>query len=521
LQKNKLGLVKLSSSYKPNTKVQFDYDVLLKKSAQGETTDVLSVTEAGADNIHEARQQEPFSVNQNANLYYTLNEKNIFSVEAQHLYQNEDPFYNAIRTQQPFAGIIPTDNTQSDYNVNQERRVKTNKLEAKIDYYYVTGPKSNINFTLGTTASRQRFNSAIFQILDDNSTLNFTDEALNNNVSYNFTDVYLGFHYKVISGIFTFTPGFTAHRYKATNEQLGSSVSDDLFNVVPDVYINVQLKKSENIRFNYSITREFTDVTKFASGYLFNNYNTLYQGNRNLESALYHNLSLNYFSFNMFNYTNIFAALSYNKRINAFKSSSAIDGINQVNAAINSNFEDDIISASGRFERTFGKLKTATRAAVSYAKLNNLINLEPRISESFTQNYELGLSTNFKKIPNVEIGYNYTINEYDNGGALTTNYTDRPFIKVDAAFLKGFVFTADYSYYHFRSKDNSIANQYGFLNSNLSYQKKDSKWEYSINITNLLNNKDLNQDSFSELFTTTSQYIVQPRYMMFTVKYDL
>ena len=219
LQRNTLGLFKLSSSYKPNAKVQFDYDVLLKNSDQGEVTDVLSVTDVGSDTIHEERRQQPLSVNQNANLYYTLNEKNIFSVEAQYLYQNEDPFYNAVRAEQPFAGLLPTDDLQSNYNLSQERFIKTNKLEAKADYYYITGPKSNINFTLGTTLSRQDFNSGIFQVLDDASRLTFTEESFNNDVSFNFTDAYLGFHYKVISGFLLLIPGL---RYTAILPQTGN-----------------------------------------------------------------------------------------------------------------------------------------------------------------------------------------------------------------------------------------------------------------------------------------------------------
>lgn len=35
------------------------------------------------------------------NYYYTLNEKNIFALEVQHLWQDEDPFYNAILENDP------------------------------------------------------------------------------------------------------------------------------------------------------------------------------------------------------------------------------------------------------------------------------------------------------------------------------------------------------------------------------------------------------------------------------------
>jgi len=223
----------------------------------------------------------------------------------------------------------------------------------------------------------------------------------------------------------------------------------------------------------------------------------------------------------MFNYTNIFANLSYNKRIDALKNQSTIEGINQVNSTENSNFADDVFSASGRFQRTFNKIKASASTSLSYSRLNNVINMERRISESLTQNYQLSLSTNFREAPNVEVGYNYSANNYDNGGITSTFYTDRPFVKVDAAFLKGFIFTADYSYYHYRAKDNTTDNEYDFLNATLSYQKKDSKWEYSLKATNLLNTKSLNQDSFNELYNTTSQYFVQPRYVMFMIKYDL
>ena len=105
-QKNNLGLFKLSSSYKPSTTFQFDYDVLLKKSAQDENNDLLRSVTGGenldSENIQTLKQQDPVSVNQNLSLYYTATEKSVFAVEMQHLYQDEDPFYNANLQSQPF-----------------------------------------------------------------------------------------------------------------------------------------------------------------------------------------------------------------------------------------------------------------------------------------------------------------------------------------------------------------------------------------------------------------------------------
>ncbi|WP_089262444.1 TonB-dependent receptor [Maribacter sedimenticola] len=515
-----LGLAKLSARYKPNEDFQLDYDALLKQSDDTEEVNILSVSSI-TDEIMEVKEQKPLALNQNLNLYHTLDEKNIFAVEAQHLYQDEDPFYEAIRNEFAFVDIFPVDENQEMYNINQAKTVVTNKVDAKVDYYRVLGSKSNINLTLGTTQSNQNFNSGIFQIFDNGEILNMNGEEFGNDVNFHVSDVYAGLHYKVISGIFTFNPGLTLHRFNVRNEQLGTVVNDDLTSLLPDVYINAQLKKSENIRFNYQVTRSFTDVSNFAQGYVLNNYNSLYSGNRDLESALNHNVSLNFFSFNMFNFTNIFANLAYTKRIDALKNGVNIVGINRVGSTINSNFADESFSANGKYERTFGKIKASVQGNLGWSTTNNLVDNVQRTSNSLTQNYSTALSTNFKNAPNLEVGYRYAINNYDNGGLETTFYTKRPYARFDASFLKNFIFNLDYDYYKYNDKEDTITNTYSFMGADLTYQKKNSHWEYGIQGTNLLNTTTLNRDSTNELYFSTQAYFVQPRYVMLSVKYNL
>lgn len=519
-QVSHLGLAKLSSSFKPSDRLQWNHDMFLKLSDAAEDENRLSISDV-TDNIVQNRQQTPSSIRQNSNLYYTLNEKHIFALETEYEYADENPFYNAIRQQQPFEGIVPFDENQSNFNVNQEQRVLTNRLDTKLNYFWVTGPKSNINFTLGTLQSGQKFNSGIFQTLDNETRMDFNEEALNNEVDFGFSDVFMGFHYKMVTGKFTFNPGFHVHNYVASNRQLGAETQDKLFNLVPDLFVNFQMKRSESLRFNYNISRDFTDINNLAQGYVFNNYNSLYQGNRNLESALYHNASLNFFSFSMFNMQNIFAQLSYSKRLDAFKSNTSIVGINQVNSTINSNLEDETWNGSGNYQRTFGKIKVSASATLTHSITNNLVNDVQRKSTSLTQDYSASVGSSFINAPNLEIGYRYNVNQYEAGTVSSTFYTDRPFLKFDMVFLKNFVLLADYDHYFYRDKAGSIENKYGFLNANLSYQKKDSKWEYSVNATNLTNNQNLNQDSYNDLFFSTSAYSVQPRYVVFKIKYEL
>lgn len=526
-QKSNLGLFKLSSSYKPNTKLQFDYDVLLKNSKQDEDNNLLSeliTTDSNGtppvNNIQDIttfKEQNPLSLSQNMSLYYTKSDKSVFDIEIQHLYQDEDPFYNANLGQNPFP--ILGLQTQNRYNINQNRFVKTNKMDAKIDYYYMLTPKSNINFTFGNTYSLQNFNSHIFQILDNGTNNDLNDADKNNDVSYNFNDAFLGLHYKFITGKFTFNPGFSFHNYNTSNDQLNTKFNDNFYRILPDVYALYQMKKAETLTYNYAVTNDFTDINRIVSGYTFNNYNSLFRGNRTLENALSQSHSLRYFKYNMFNFENIFANLNYTKRINAVKSSADFSGINQVSTAINSNFADETLSGNASYGRSFARnYKASLNLGLNWSKFNNIQNTVFRTTESLTQNYSVKLATNYKKLPNLEIGYSITTNDYDGAKFLT----ERPSAKIDYFFLESFSFVAEYEYYHYSNNSKTVNNEYDFLSASLIYQKtKDSKFEYKISATNLLNTQTLNDDSFTQFATRTSQYTVQPRYIIFGLKYNL
>ncbi|TDE45374.1 TonB-dependent receptor [Flavobacterium rhamnosiphilum] len=520
-QKSNLGLFKLSSSYKPTTKFQFDYDILAKLSKQDENNSLLRESivsnNATTENINTLKKQDPISVNQNLSLYYTQSDKNIFAFEMQHLYQEEDPFYNANLQSQPF-NLADYISGQNRNNINQSRFVKTNKIDAKLDYYYMVTPKSNINVTLGNTYSHQNFNSSIFQILDNETVNNLDDVANTNDVNYNFNDTFLGLHYKILSGKFTFTPGVSLHSYTMTNEQLGTNNGQNFFRALPDFLAIYQIKKSETLTYNFSYTNNFTDINQLAEGFIFSNYNSLTKGNRLLENATAQVHSLRYFKYNMFNFENITAFVNYSRRVDAIKTRAVFNGVNQTSSPFNSDFADETLSGNGSYGRSFLKnYKASLGANLNWSKFNNIQNNVFSTNESFTQSYTLKASTNYKNMPNLELGYNIVTNDYNNA----TFYTEKPFTRLDYFFLNSFSFVAEYEFYHYYNNTKTVNNEYDFLSASLIYQKKGSKLEYKVSGTNLLNTTSLNDDNFTQFATRTSQYTVQPRYVIFSLKYNL
>lgn len=529
-QSNKLGLFKLSASYKPNSKLQIDYDALGKLSDQSEGTSLFRqiLTSQGNrdEQIFTDKTQKPASLNQNFAAYYTLSDNHIFAAEVQHLYQDEDPMYAADLGENPF----PDNTTGNDdfnlgivnqpsgrFNLFQNRFIKTNKLDAKIDYYYVLTPKSNINLTLANTYSNQRLTGDLFQQLD-----NGTSEALNpvtdNDVRYRFIDSYLGLHYKLLFGKFTVMPGVSYHRFSLRNEQQGTLYNQNFDQLLPDFYALYQIKKSETLTYNYAWTNSFTDVSQLPEGYILTNYNSLFRGLRSIQNATAQSHSLRYFRYNMFNFENIFGFLNYTRTLDAVKRNAFFDGVNQFSTPFNSPRIDEALNGSGSYGRSFARFyKASLNISMNWSKFNNLQNATFITTESFTQSYTLRASTNFKNAPNIEFGYGYTQNDYQN----QTFLTDRPFVNLDYYFADGFSFVAEYEFFHYYSRDKSVNNEYDFLSASLSYFKKGSNWEFKVSGTNLLNTTSLNDDSFSEFSFRTSQYRVQPRFLLFSVKYNL
>jgi hypothetical protein len=529
LQNSDLGMLKLSAKYKPNFNNQLDYDVIGKISKESQDQGVFSSVNGDIDQIENS---SPYSINQNLNYYYTLDENNIFAIEAQHLLSDEDPFYNAIiEDKDNYEGVadnLGLDGAQLDYNIAQDKRVKSNKLDAKIDYWNILNTKSDINFTFGTVFSNQKFNSDIFQNLDDGSVFNpvpVINNGLNtNDIDYTFSDMYLGAHYRLKSGIFTFTPGVSGHAYSVKNDQFDEETTDNFFRLLPDMNIRMQLKKSEQIVLDYRMQTQFTDVTSFARGLVLNRYNSLFVGVPDLENALSHNVSLNYYSFNMFNYTNVFARINYNKSIDNIRNISIFEpgSVVNISSPFNSDFADESLSASGRFQRTFNKIRGTLRGNFNYSKFNQFIQNTRSVNESYTQTYYAELRTNFKTAPNIEVSYEYKIQDNTQGrGGSTTSYTKIPSVEVDALILKNFTLRTDYSYNTF-TDFNGAKNSFEFWNASLSYRKnKDAKLEYEIKTTNLLDTRSKNESSASAISVSTSEYFIQPRFVSFRLRYEL
>ena len=534
-QSSELGIAKFSIKYNPNVNNQVDYEILGRVTNESQDQNYLSSVIGSIDQLDES---ETFSINQNLNYYYTLNEKNIFALEAQHQLKDEDPFYNALlennSNYQSTALGLGLDNSVPFYNIAQDKRVKSDQLDAKLDYWNILNKKSDINLTFGTIYSKQEFDSEIFQFLSDSSGETYNPTSLvndgfdYNDVSYVFNDLYFGVHYRLKTGKFTISPGFTAHSYNSENIQnesfdSASNYKKSFYKLLPDFNMIIQLKDSESIRLNYAMRTQFTDITKIARGLVLNNYNSLFIGTQDLQNAISHNVSLNYYSFNLFNYTNVYAGINYNKSIDQIRNLTSFESVIATSNPFNSSFADENLSIFGRYQRSYGKIRGTLGANLNLSKFNQFIRdtSAPSLNETFSQSYNGSLRTLFKNAPNIEAGINYSISETNIGTLETRYFTESPFVEIDALILKSFTFRTNYSTTKFRDQ-NTILNNYKFFDASLSYRAdQDSKWQFEIKASNLLDRKCQSQSNVSNISVSTTEYFIQPRFITLRLIYSL
>ncbi|TMM32343.1 TonB-dependent receptor [Polaribacter aestuariivivens] len=542
-QTSNTGLFRFGAVYKKNFSNQLNYNISGRFSNEFTTENVDSRL---FSDVTETERATPYTINQDFSYFYTANEKNIFALEVTHVLQDEDPFYVAALENNPnnnndvdndgfddAADDLGLDRTNMFYTLEQDRKVKSNQLDAKLDYYYILNGKSNLNFVAGTILSKQNFNSRFFQILDNGNEFNpnpdidgIDDEQITNDTEYNFTDIYAGVRYRLKSGIFTFTPGVTFHSYNSNNTQYGTEFFKDTFEeILPEFEAVAQFKRSESLTLTYKKQINFTDVTQVARGIVANDYDSFFAGNAELLNSNSHNLRLFYRSFNLFNNTNVFAFVNYRKTADQVNRNTIFVPGSAVSTAtsINSPLDNENLSASFNAGKRFGKIQTSIGGNFSYGKTYQFLNSNANTNEVYARGFNTRIGTNFTKAPNVSLRYRISFSDQSNTArnvdVKTVNHS--PSIDFDAYLWNSVTLTSDFSFTEQR-QNGSATNTFSIWNAKLAYRKdKDAKWEYELVGNNLLATGSEASISQGTISSSINERFILPRFISFRVRYQL
>jgi len=543
-QTSNSGLFRFSTVYKKNFSNQLNYNIAGRFSNEFSNQSIESRV---LSDITQVENTTPYTINQDFSYFYTASETSIFALEVKHLLQEEDPFYIASLENDPLnnddaandgfddaAENLGLDRSNMFYTLEQDRIVKSNQVDAKLDYYYILNQKSNLNFVAGTILSKQNFDSRFFQILDngtqfDPNPTNIAGSAnpsAVNDTEYNFTDLYAGLRYRLKEGIFTLTPGFTLHSYNSNNIQFGTETfKDEFVKFLPEFEAIAQFKRSESLTFSYKQEVNFTDVNQIARGIVANNYDSFFAGNPELINASFHNLNLRYSSFNLFNNSNVFSRINYRKTIDQVNRNTIFEPNSVVSSStsINSPLDNESFSASLFAGKRIGKIQTRLGGSYNYNKSYQFINSVENTNENTNYSFNTRLGTNFTKAPNVTLSYNVSFSNQDNSSRpdVIKSVNHRPSIDFDAYIWNSVTVTSDFSFNEQRQNGVST-NTFSLWNAKIAYRKdRDAKWEYELVGNNLLATGSEASVSQSVLAFSLNERFILPRFVSLRLRYQL
>ncbi|MGW8123359.1 carboxypeptidase-like regulatory domain-containing protein [Roseivirga echinicomitans] len=518
--KSTSGLFKLGITYSPDASLQLDYNVFSRLSNIENSDLQNSLFNNQSNDINGLTTQQPYSIEQQLRAFYAPDEKNVFSVEATYKDQEQDPNYDLQTTKRPFAAIIPMTGN-SPYNLLQLKNIGTRQAEAAINYYRILNNTNHINFKLGLNRTSQDLNSSIQEKLDNGSKNDFNDPGLNNLVDYTFSDYYFSLFYKVKFGKLVMNPGLNLHRYNIENQQNGITKGLDKTLLLPSFNAKYNFRNSHSLNLNYGVAASFTDIQNAAQGIIVRGYNSLFAGNPVLDNSWYHNLSLNYFNFNMYNFLNVSGGVNYQKRFDDITNIIDFSGLERVNTPVNIDVANENLSGNASIDKRFDHYRLSLSGNWSRSVTNNRISDLDNENVSFQQGYKAGLSTTVFKALELNFYYAVSFNNYTARSTSSKFENHKPSAKVILRFLKDFRFDTDYEYNKYKNTSNGTESNYGLLNAKLSYRKEGSKWEFKTSAMNLLNTTGVRRDSFSESLISTYEYFIQKRYFLLSAIYDL
>ena len=282
------------------------------------------------------------------------------------------------------------------------------------------------------------------------------------------------------------------------------------------------MKRGTGIRFNYKLTNTFSDIQKYAAGYVLSSYRNLQSGNRDLDNVYAHSFQLSYHSYNMMKFRGIWALLSYQKSLHSIRNTTEQVQTDMISKPVNIYNPDENFNANANYSKRYVYWNYNIGASANLMRYYSIINHVKQRATSLSHNYNLSISSNLDGFLNFDMTYKLNFSEFDNRQRKTQYITHIPGLGLELSFFKQqLLIKTKYDYYHYQNDDKTVSNQYAFLGTEWFYQKKGSKWEFSLSGTNLLNTKSINSENLSDLYLATSRYYVQPNYWLLKIAYKL
>lgn len=513
-----LGIGNIKLEYSPNGKEKWYYNAQYQSSTTKINNTINSVTNVNSSLFETINNAENSSVKQYVEWHKSINDNHTTTFVMNHAYEKNTPQNHWLTNQPFFSGSIPLQN-DSNYTIEQIKKVKNNSLDALFKHYWIINNFNHLYTSIGNNYGTSSFQTSEKQLLTNGAINDFATAGFGNNTNYKLNDASVGLEYKFKLGKWTNKPGVYLHWYYLVTNQTNTDypISKTLFQ--PQWNSDYEFNQSESINFTYKLTNTFPEVSQLANQFTLQSYNLVFKGNALLENEQYHVANIRYAKMNMYRGIMINALVNYTKKVQTTRNKIEINGINQYSTPLLSNNPETNWRANGSISKKIYRFSLKLNTNLNWLNYMQTINNVTTTNDKNSQKIGLSLKTAYRKWPDFNIGYTKGYNQLS--GLTKTKYSSDEFnADFEFTFLKFWTYKIEYENLK-NTNSNNQSNFYEVANTSIRYQKKNSPFGFELFSNNVLDNNAKNNYSISDYMISEQTTYVLSRVIMLSVSYKL
>ena len=513
-----LGIANVKLDYSASKNEKLYYNAQYKSSTNDINNLINSVTNLNSSLFKTIENADNSSVKQYVEWHKSYNEHHTATFVVNQAYEKSNP-QNLWFTNQPFLSRVIPLQTDTNYTIEQIKRMKNNSIDALFKHYWTINNYNHIYTIIGNNFGYTNFETSEKQLLSDGTINDFASSGFGNNVKYQLNDAYVGMEYKFKLGKWINKPGLYLHKYHLNTNQnnLDFSITKILFQ--PQWDSDYEFNQSESLNFSYKLTTNFPDVNQLANRLTLQSYNLVFKGNVLLGNESYHTANLRYSKMNNYRGIMFNARVNFIKKVKTIRNKVVLNGINQYNTPILTGTPEQNYTFFGSVSKKFYRFKLELNSRLNWLNYVQTLNAVTTLNSRNNQNIGLLFKTAYNKWPDFSIGYSKGYNHFS--GLTQSNYqTDALNSTFEITFFKYFTYKLECE----NKKNTNNTNQtnfYEITNMSLRYQKKNSPFGFELFANNLMNNNIKNKNYFSDYLISEEKIYIMPRIFMLSIIYKL
>ncbi|MBX2846359.1 MAG: TonB-dependent receptor family protein [Saprospiraceae bacterium] len=336
----------------------------------------------------------------------------------------------------------------------------------------------------------------------DNSDRDFFDivsgqDVFNDQLSNEFEKDYIshrpGMSYRFIKGKHNVNVGmaYEFSNLEGATDLSSTQIDKDFNQLLPSFNWRIELDDSKNLNFNYSSSLNEPGIRQLQPAVDNSNPLNVYVGNPNLDAETQHNVRANFFTFDRFSFTNVFAFINASYTADKIVNAQVFDE-NNIRTTTPVNTDGQLSSSANvSFSKPIRSIRTRVRVGtnVNYTDGEVFINGNNTDFNTFNHGYRLNLSnTNDEKIDlNLSGRWNFNNQQYAENEALDQSFlTQRYAFNTDFTIKEHWELGSSMNYNVYSEEQFGADNTFAIWNAYLKRSLWDNIAEVRLSVNDIL-----------------------------------